>query len=184
MKNSAFEVITKRGCLLVLVLVAGILILCMPADSYGQVGIGVAAYSDTPVLRGSNVDEDGLALGNDLNFGANGRIRFNNLNLDALAFFDTPTETVNLYLTGQLSIPILPFLRFSAGVGPALRFYYGDEDYESFMVDWLNGKADLELVLGRISLGLSLQYILHSPDSGSIDFDQGLGRIGASVILW
>jgi hypothetical protein len=159
-----------------------VLLLCIPALGFSQVGIGVAAFAENPILQGTDTQSDVFDGG--FSFGVNGRIRFLIFNLDALALYATPTESIDLFLTGQLSLPILPFLRLSAGVGPAIRFYLGDDGPDSPGIDWLNAKADLDIILGRISFGVSFQYLLPNTDASAIDFAQGRGRIGASFILW
>lgn len=155
--------------------------LAAPANVFAGVGIGAAAYSDTPILAASDVNED--LLHGSFSFGANGRIKFESLMLDALGLYATGEESIDLYLTAQLTRDFLRFLRLSAGIGPAVRFPL--ESGEEISVDWINAKVDADLILfRRFSVGLSFQYLIPSSDVNAIDLGQARGRIGASVLIW
>ncbi len=154
--------------------------LAAPAGIFAQVGIGAAVFSDTPILAASDVNRD--LLDGSFSFGANGRIRFNSLMLDALGMYATGEQTIDLYLTAQLTRDFLSLLRLSAGVGPAIRFPTGDGEIS---VDWINAKVDADLIVfKRFSVGLSFQYLIPSSDVNAIDFSQARGRIGASALVW
>ncbi|TVR63171.1 MAG: hypothetical protein EA426_01005 [Spirochaetaceae bacterium] len=169
----------KRMLLIVVVSIC----LFVPAQVFGGVGIGVAAFSDTPVLSSEDVNRE--LLEGTFSFGANGRIRFNSLNLDALGLYMQAEESIDLYLTAQLSLQFLLF-RVSGGIGPALRFPFGDgrDPIDDLSIDWLNAKIDFDVLLGRISAGLSFQYLVPSSAAQAIDFRRARGRIGAAVIIW
>jgi len=155
----------------------------IPSAVYAGVGIGVAAYADRPILAADDVDAS--LLDEEFTFGANGRIKFDRLMLDALGLYSTAGPSIDLYMTAQLSYDLWIF-RLSGGVGPALRFPLADDKdpFDDLRIDWLNAKVDFDIVLGRISGGLSFQYLVPSREAQAIDFDSARGRIGASVILW
>ncbi len=158
-----------------------IVALVAPASVFAGVGIGAAAYSDTPILAASDVNRD--LLDGSFSFGANGRIKFDSLMLDALGLYATGEESIDLYLTAQLTGDFLSFLRLSAGIGPAIRFPLASNDEIS--VDWINAKFDADLILfKRFSVGLSFQYLIPSSDVNAIDLSRARGRIGASALIW
>lgn len=161
---------------------SALLLVFSPAVHAG-VGIGLAAYSDTPILAAEDVNTE-LLEGN-FTYGANGRIKFGRLNLDALGLYSTAVPSIDLYLTAQLSYDLFIF-RLSGGVGPALHFPLSDDTdpFDDVRIDWLNAKVDFDIVLGRISAGLSFQYLVPSKEAQQINFDEARGRIGVSLILW
>ncbi|GAB6089093.1 hypothetical protein [Spirochaeta dissipatitropha] len=165
----------KSRCIMALILVL------LPASISAGVGIGAAVFSDTPILAAEDVSD---ALDGTFTFGANGRIKFDRLNLDALALYAMEERSIDLYLTAQLSYDFLIF-RLSGGIGPALRFALSESSpVDEMTIDWLNAKFDLDLLLGRISTGLSFQYLVPSRNDRAVDFSSARGRIGASLILW
>ena len=162
-----------------------VLALIVPASAFAGVGIGAAAYSDTPILAADDVNRD--LLDGSFSFGANGRLKFNSLVLDALGLYQSAFESVDLYLTAQLSYDLLSLLRFSAGIGPAVRIPLASEEplMDSLSVDWINAKFDVDLIMfRRFSVGLSFQYLLPSSEVNQIDFTLARGRIGASALIW
>ena len=157
--------------------------LALPATSFAGVGIGLAVYSDTPIFAADDVNSD--LLDGTASLGANGRIKFNSLNLDALALYAQAEESLDLYLTAQLSHDLSIF-RLSGGVGPAIRFPFADELHptEDLSIDWLNAKIDFDVLIGRITVGLGFQYLVPSTEASAIDFSRARGRIGATIVLW
>ena len=167
------------------VIVAGVIVFALagPAAAFAEMGIGVAAYSDTPIFAASDVDRD--LLDGSFSFGVNGRLRFALLQIDALAMYASAEESIDLYVTPQLSVDLFSLLRVSAGVGPSLRFPLRGEEDDSVAIDWINAKIDVDLILlPRLTFGLSFQYLIPSSDVEAIDTSQGRGRIGATVLIW
>ncbi len=166
------------------VIVAGVIVFALagPASVFARMGIGVAAYSDTPIFAASDVDRD--LLEGSFSYGLNARMRFTLLQLDALAMYASAAESIDLYLTPQLSFDLLSLLRVSAGAGPSMRFPLGD-DRDDVAINWVNAKVDVDLILfRRLTVGLSFQYLIPSSDVDAIDTSQGRGRIGATVLIW
>ena len=160
-------------------------VLVVPGALFGDVGIGAAAFSDTPILAASDVNRE--LLDGSFSFGANGRLKFDSVTLDALALYASAAESIDLYMTGQLSIDLISLVRLSAGIGPAFRFPLAAEGslLDNLSVDWLNAKIDADLILFRaFSVGLSFQYLVPSSDVQAIDFGLARGRIGVSFLIW
>lgn len=166
------------------VVAAALLLVCV-MPSFADVGIGVAVFSDTPILGAADVNRE--LLEGSFSFGANGRIKFGSLSLDALGLYQTAAKSIDLYLTAQLSKDFLGFLRLSGGVGPAIHFPLNGGAYapeQEITVDWLNAKIDFDVLLFGFSAGLSFQYLVPSSEYATIDFNRARGRIGMSVLVW
>lgn len=160
------------------------MVLAAPAAVFAEIGIGVAAFSDTPILAAEDVNKE--LLDGSFSFGANGRMHFNSLMLDALGLYASAEKSVDLYLTAQLSTDLLGLIRVSGGVGPAIRIPLAAEGnlIDNLSVDWVNAKVDVDVLLFNFSVGLSFQYLIPSSDVQAIDFSLARGRIGASVLIW
>jgi hypothetical protein len=174
---------TMRCTRTVIVACAIVFALAGPAAVFAQFGIGAAAYSDTPIFAAEDVDRD--LLDGSFSFGVNARMKKSLFQFDALAMYASAEESIDLYLTPQLSLDLLKLLRVSAGAGPSLRIPLAGDEGDGIAIDWVNAKVDVDLILfRRLTVGLSFQYLIPSSDVHAIDTSLGRGRIGATVLIW
>jgi len=164
----------KKTLILVLVLVF------IPLLSFAELGVGASAFFNSPVLIGQDVDTHELWDGG-FTFGGSLRWKFLKLlQLDTLALITLDeTPAAGLYADAGLGFD-LAILRLSAGVGPTLLFLGGDAP------DWglvgFNAKANADIKLGPLSVGLSYIMALNLDDG--IALDKSTGMLGANVLFW
>ena len=161
----------KKRFLLVLLLII------LPFGLFADFGIGGAVFYNSPVLIGQEVDTSGIGL-SDFTFGANARYKFSFLQLDGLVLLTLGDNAVaDAFLDVEACLDLL-MLRLSAGLGPNLSYNFSDGGMET----GFNAKANVDLKLGKISLGLS--YIMALNLDGGIALDKSTGLLGATILLW
>ena len=150
----------------ILVLVLGLLPLALFADF----GIGGAAFYNSPVLIGQDVptSTEGIGL-EDFTFGGNARFKLSLFQLDALALLTLGDAA---HVQGFVDAEV------SAGAGPKIDYYFDSGDFET----GFNAKANADVKLGKISVGLS--YIVDMTIDSGISLDKSTGMLGATVMLW
>ena len=158
--------------ILLLVLVIGVL----PLSLFAELGVGGAAFLNSPVLIGQAPDLDGIGV-EDFTFGGDLRFKLGLLQADALALVTMgETPIIDVYADAQLALDILLF-RISAGAGPTFHYEAGNGAFLGF-----NAKANVDIKLGRLSVGLS--YIMNLVVDGGISLDKSTGMLGATVLFW
>ena len=164
----------KKTLILVLVL-AFIPLLC-----FAELGLGASAFFNSPVLIGQEPDLS-LLRENGFTFGADARFKFLKvLQLEALGLVSTGEVTsIDLYADAGLALD-LAFLRLSAGVGPTV-FFLLDGSSEPTLLGF-NAKANADIKLGRLSLGLS--YIMGLIVDDGVQLNKSTGMLGANVLFW
>jgi hypothetical protein len=161
----------RKVCLLAL------LAFLVPWGLFPEAGFGVAAFYQSPVLIGQDVDTNDIGL-EDFTFGGNLRFKLSLLQLDGLALVtlgDNPA--IDAFLDGELALDIA-ILRISAGLGPNLTYTFDDGEVST----GFNAKANLDFLLGPVSVGLS--YIMALDVEDGISLDRGTGFLGATFLLW
>ncbi|MBN2553835.1 MAG: hypothetical protein JXB06_13745 [Spirochaetales bacterium] len=164
----------KRIVLLVMVLAL------VPLLSFADVGVGAAAFFNSPVLIGQDVDVHELWDGG-FTFGGDFRWKLLKiLQLEALALVTLDeTNAVGLYPNAGLAFD-LAILRLSAGIGPNLVFFLDDVGDPAMF--GFHGKANADILLGPVSVGLSYMMALNL--DGGIELNRSTGMLGASVLFW
>lgn len=164
----------KRTLILVLVLAF------IPLLSFADLGLGASAFFNSPVLIGHSIDgpalrEEGFTFGADVRWKF---LRF--LQLEALGLVTLgDVKSIDLYADAGLAVD-LAFLRLSLGAGPTVFFLL--EDVTDPTLLGFNAKANADIKLGRLSLGLS--YIMGLIVEGGIELDKSTGMLGANILFW
>jgi hypothetical protein len=156
-----------------------VIVLCfIPLFVFADLGVGGSAFFNSPVLIGQTPTLSGLSSAG-FTFGGDLRFKLSLLQLDALALVTVKDVTaINLYADAGLALDIL-FLRLSLGAGPTVGYVFGGPEP---MLLGFNAKANVDLMLGRLSLGLS--YIMDLIVNDGIRLDRSTGLLGASVLIW
>jgi hypothetical protein len=160
---------------LILVLVLAFI----PLLSFAELGLGASAFFNSPVLIGQPIDKSELRE-NGFTFGADARFKFLKfLQLEALGLVTVGGNTsIDLYADAGLALD-LAFLRLSARVGPTVFFLFDGSDPA---LAGFNAKANADIKLGRLSVGLS--YIMGLIVDQGVALDKSTGMLGANVLLW
>lgn len=161
------------------ILILVLLLSFIPLSIFAELGLGGAAFLNSPVLIGQPLPKDGVGI-EDFTFGANLRWKFSLFQADALALLtmgDTPI--IDVYADAQVALDILIF-RLSIGAGPTLHYVAGGTDK---LFAGFNAKANADIKLGRFSVGLS--YIMNLIiDGKKVSLDRSTGMLGATVLFW
>jgi hypothetical protein len=154
----------------------------VPLLSFAEFGIGGSAFFNSPVLIGQDVDTHELWDGG-FTFGADARLKLLKiLQLETLALFSLDKETNSFSLLPNAGLAFdLAFLRLSAGVGPTLVVLF-DSPLDKPALLGFNAKANADVKLGPLSVGLSYLMALNLDDG--IALDKSTGMLGANVLFW
>lgn len=162
----------KKTLILVLVLAF------IPLLSFAELGLGASAFFNSPVLIGTPIDESQLREGG-FTFGGDARFKLSILQLEALGLVTLgDVNSIDLYADAGLALD-LAILRLSLGVGPTVFFLFDNSD--PTLVGF-NAKANADIKLGRLSVGLS--YIMGLMVEDGIALDKSTGMLGANVLFW
>ncbi|MFW5842886.1 MAG: hypothetical protein ACOCW6_03090 [Spirochaetota bacterium] len=167
----------KRTVLLVLL----VALVGLPAFALPEVGLGLSAFYNSPVMLGQDSDKEELNV-DKFTFGGNGRVKLAIFHGEALLLYSNSevVKSLDVYLDAGVAFDVLTLLRLSAGAGPALTYNIGESDEP---VDaGLNVKLNADVKLARLSAGLS--YIMDLNLDNGIDIDTSAGLLGASVLFW
>jgi hypothetical protein len=167
----------KKTLILVLVLAF------IPLLSFAELGLGASAFLNNPVLIGQEADASELRAGG-FTFGGDVRFKLSILQLEALGLLSTGHEvtSIDLYADAGLALD-LAILRLSLGAGPTVFFVLNDSSDP--LLAGYNVKANADLKLGRISVGLSYIMGLIAEDGlFNIKLDKSTGMLGANVLFW
>ncbi len=159
--------------------VAAILLLAvLPTAAFAELGVGGAAFFNSPYLLGQSVSKDDLNV-NQFTFGGDARLKLSLLQGEALVLYSAgDVQSLNIYLDAGVSFDIL-MLRLSAGAGPNFVFNIGES---SPLQTGLNAKVSADVKLGKLSIGLS--YIMDLLIDNGIDFETSSGLLGAQLLFW
>ena len=164
--------------ILILVLVLAF----VPLLSFAELGVGGSAFFNSPVLIGQELDAHQLWDGG---FTFGGDVRLNilkSLQLETLALFSLDTDTNSFSLLPNAGVVLdLAFLRLSAGVGPTLVVLF-DSPLDKPALLGFNAKANADIMLGPVSVGLS--YLMALNLDGGVALDKSTGMLGANVLFW
>jgi hypothetical protein len=152
----------------------------IPLLAFAELGVGGSAFFNSPVLIGTPINESQLREGG-FTFGGNVRFKFLKfLQLEALGLVTLGDQpSIDLYADAGLALD-LAILRLSAGVGPTVFFLFDNPTDPTLL--GFNAKANADIKLGRLSVGLS--YIMGLMVDGGIALDKSTGMLGANVLLW
>jgi hypothetical protein len=167
----------KKTLILVLVLAF------IPLLAFAELGLGASAFLNNPVLIGEDPDVSELRAGG-FTFGADARFKLKLLQLEALGLLSVgdSTTSIDLYADAGLAFD-LAFLRFSLGAGPTL-FFVLDGDTDPVLAGY-NVKANADVKLGRISVGLSyIMGLIVEDGLFNVALDKSTGMLGANVLFW
>jgi hypothetical protein len=167
----------KKTLLLVLVLAF------IPLLSFAELGLGASAFLNTPVLIGQDTDVSEWGEGG-FTFGADARWKFLKFHqLEALGLVTLgDVKSIDLYADAGLALD-LAILRLSLGAGPTVSFML-DSDTDPVLAGY-NVKANADVKLGRISVGLSYIMGLFVEDGlFNVELNRSTGMLGANVLFW
>jgi hypothetical protein len=167
----------KKTLILVLVLAF------IPLLSFADLGLGVSAFLNNPVLIGQDPDVSTLRDGG-FTFGGDARYKLSILQLEALGLVSVGDEvtSIDLYADAGLALD-LAFLRLSLGAGPTVFFLLNDAT-DPVMAGY-NIKANADVKLGRFSVGLSYIMDLIVEDGlFDVKLNRSTGMLGANVLFW
>jgi hypothetical protein len=167
----------KKTLLLVLVLAF------IPLLAFAELGLGASAFLNNPVLIGQDPDVSALREGG-FTFGADARFKLSLLQLEALGLISVgdSTTSIDLYADAGLALD-LAILRLSLGAGPTLFFVLNDST-DSVLAGY-NVKANADVKLGRISVGLSyIMGLIVENGLFNVQLDKSTGMLGANVLFW
>lgn len=168
----------KKTLILVLVLAF------IPFLSFAELGLGVSAFFNSPVLIGQEPTLSELREGG-LTFGADVRLKFLKfLQLDALGLVSVGDDVTSIDLYADVGVALdLAILRLSLGVGPTVFFVLSDTPDPTLL--GYNIKANADIKLGRLSFGLSYIMDLIVEDGlFNVQLDKSTGMLGANVLFW
>ena len=166
----------KKTLILVLVLAF------IPLLSFADFGLGASACLNNPVLIGEDPDVSALRAGG-FTFGADARFKLSILQLEALGLLSVgdSTTSIDLYADAGLALD-LAFLRLSLGAGPTVFFVLDGADP---VLAGYNVKANADIKLGRISIGLSyIMGLIVEDGLFNVQMDKSTGMLGANVLFW
>ncbi len=161
-------------------LILALVLAFIPLLSFAELGLGASAFFNSPVLIGQKPDASQLREGG-FTFGADVRLKFLKfLQLEALGLVSVGDVTsIDMYADAGLALD-LAFLRLSAGVGPTVFFLLSDVTDPTLL--GFNAKANADIKLGRLSLGLS--YIMGLIVENGLALDKSTGMLGANILFW
>ena len=160
------------------ILIFVLLLSFIPLSLFAELGVGGVAFLNSPVLIGQPLPKDGVGI-EDFTFGGNLRWKLGLLQADALALVTMgDTTVIDIYADAELAFDVLMF-RLSAGAGPTLHYEVGGPK-PLFM--GFNAKANADVKLGRLSIGLS--YIMNLIVDNGISLDKSTGMLGATFLFW
>jgi hypothetical protein len=155
------------------------LLLVVPLAAFAELGIGGAAFGKSPALVGQPDDTNNLNV-SQFSFGGDGRLKLGWFQGEALVLYASGSgvNSLNTYLdvgwVGDLSI-----LRLSLGAGPSLVYNAGTNSGAQVGV---NAKVGADLMLGKISAGLS--YIMNLNINNGVQINTGAGLLGVNIMFW
>ena len=159
-----------------------VLVLCLvPLLSFAELGVGAAAFFNSPVLIGQEPELSGLRSGG-FTFGGDLRFKLSILQLEALGLVtvEDGATALDLYTDVGLALDVL-ILRLSLGAGPNFTYVFGGGADPAMF--GFNIKANVDFKLGKhFSLGVS--YITGLTIDHGIALDKSTGMLGASVLYW
>ncbi len=159
-----------------------VLVLCLvPLLSFAELGLGGAAFFNSPVLIGQPVNTSGLQSGG-FTFGGDLRFKLAILQLEALGLVTAKNQAtaLDLYTDVGLALDVL-FLRLSLGAGPNFTYVFGNAVDPAIL--GFNIKANVDVKLGKhLSVGAS--YITGLAIDTGIALDKSTGMLGLSVLFW
>lgn len=152
----------------------------VPLLSFAELGVGASAYFQSPVLVGQSVDthelwDGGFTFGGDLRWKF---LKFLQLDVPVLVSLDE-VSSVGLLPNVGLVFDVA-ILRLSAGVGPTVMFLLDDVTDPALL--GFNAKANADVKLGPLSVGLS--YIMALNLDNGVALDKSTGMLGANVLFW
>ena len=165
----------KKTLIIVLVLAF------VPLFVFADLGLGASAFFNSPVLIGTKPDVSELREGG-FTFGGDLRFKFLKiLQLEALGLVTVgEAPSIDLYADAGLAFD-LAILRLSVGAGPTM-FVFLDKDAPEATLMGFNAKANADIKLGRISVGLS--YIMGLMLDDGVELKKSTGMLGANVLFW
>ena len=168
-----------------LIVLAAILLIAVAA--FAQLQVGGTAMFNYPILADGATDSIDVS---NFTFGADARFKILLFQVSGLALY-TPgsTETltppiIDLFVDGGVAFDIA-MIRLGLGAGPNLRFAVGG-DNDDPMGYGLNVKATADVMLGRLSVGLTYlnSFELDLSQAGDLlNQDYSKGLLGVSVLV-
>jgi hypothetical protein len=152
----------------------------IPLLAFAELGLGGAVYFNSPMLIGQEPELSGLRSGG-VSFGGDLRLKLRLLQLEALGLVTVENEATALDLYTDVGLALdLPLLRLSLGAGPNFTYLFGGAADPTMF--GFNLKANADLRLGRLTLGLS--YLTGLIIDDGVAWDLSTGLLGASVLFW
>jgi hypothetical protein len=160
-------------------LIVAALIVLLPLAAFAELGVGGAAFYNSPVLLGQNEVPEELSV-DKFTFGGDVRLKLSLLQGEALLLYSASDEVQSLDIILDAGVALdLALFRLSAGIGPNFTYNIGEDQA---LDAGFNAKLNADVKLKKISVGLS--YIMDLNLDGGIDLDTSAGLLGATVLFW
>ena len=163
----------RKVVLLILVLAL------LPAVIFAQLGVGGAAFYKSPVLLGQQLDLNNHNV-NQFAFGGDLRFKLGLFQAEGLVFYCAGSQVSGLmtFLDAGLALDVA-IVRLSLGAGPNIMYNFNATKPVQM---GLNAKIGGDIMLGKVSVGLS--YIMSLAISNSVDVNTASGLLGAQILFW
>ena len=160
-----------------LVLILAVMVI-LPVAVFADLGVGAAAFYKSPILLGQDNDIDNLNV-DQFSFGGDLRLKLGWFQGEALLLYSGgDVNSLNMYLDAGVALD-MALVRLSLGAGP--NFTYNFDERSPAQVG-LNAKVGVDVLLGRVSVGLS--YIMAMNLDNGLYVNTGTGLLGAQVLFW
>jgi hypothetical protein len=160
-----------------LILILAVLI-AIPAASFAEWGFGGAALYKSPVLIGQKVDTSNLNV-DQFSFGGDLRWKMDWFQAEGLLLYSAgDTSSLAAYLDAGVGLDLSIF-RLSIGAGPNFNNNFSSSKP---IQAGLNAKIGADIMLGKISLGLTYLMALNIDNGVQVTTKSGL--LGAQILFW
>jgi hypothetical protein len=160
-----------------LILILAVLI-AIPAATFAEWGFGGAALYKSPVLIGQDVDTSNLNV-NQFSFGGDARLKLGWFQAEALLVYSAgDTNSLSAFLDAGVALD-LAILRLSLGAGPNFNNNFGESKP---IQAGLNAKLGADVMLGKVSLGLT--YLMAMNLDNGVQVTTKTGLVGAQILIW
>jgi hypothetical protein len=150
----------------------------LPIMAFADLGIGVATFLKSPVLIGQPIDTEHMNV-DQFSFGANLLYKLGWFQVEGLLLYSTgDIQSLNFYLDAGVALDV-SILRLSIGAGPN---FVSNLQESHLSQAGLNAKIGADVVVGKVSMGLS--YIMALNFDNGITADTGSGLLGIRLLLW
>lgn len=150
----------------------------LPVAIFAELGVGGAALFKSPVLLGQSIDLSNQGV-NQFSFGGDLRYKLDWFQAEGLLLYSAgDINSLNAYLDAGVALDLSIF-RMSLGAGPDFNNNFGESNP---IQAGLNAKVGCDVLLGKMSVGLT--YILALDVGNDMVINADAGLLGAQVLFW